>query len=105
MSDQVVPENRPARFPSGAEPEKTNEDVRDRSWFATVAVAMGILGLFVLQLVLGPAAIVVSALAWHHGEGDPWAQKLARIGYGLGALDGLVWLVAESVFHVKLVPF
>lgn len=100
-----MPENRPARFPAGAGPDETNEVVEHHSWFATVAVTMGIVGLFVLQLALGPATIVVSALAWHHGEGDPWARKLARIGYGLGALDGLVWLIAESVFHVRLIPF
>ena len=100
-----MPENRPARFPTEPLPDETNEIVEDRSWFASIAVTMGIVGLFVLQLVLGPATIVVSALAWHHGESDPWARKLARIGYGLGALDGLVWLIAESVFHIRLIPF
>jgi hypothetical protein len=105
VQEQLVPENRPAKFPSGAGPDETNEVFEDHSWAAAAAVAMGILGLFVLQLVLGPATIVASALAWHRGEGDPWARKLARIGYGLGVLDGLVWLIAESVFHVRLVPF
>ena len=106
--EQLVPDNRPAKFPSGsaaAGPDETNERVEDRSWFAAIAVALGILGLFLLQLVLGPLTIVLSALAWHHGEGDPWARKLARIGYGLGALDGIVWLIAESVFNVTLIPF
>jgi hypothetical protein len=105
VQEQVVPENRPARFPTGGRPDDTNEVFEDRSWFAAAAVTMGIIGLFVLQLVLGPATIVASALAWHRGEGDPWARKLARFGYGLGALDGLVWLIAESVFHVRLIPF
>lgn len=77
----------------------------DRSWFATVAVSCGILGLFVLQIVLCVVTLVLSAAAWRHGEGDAWARKLARIGYGLGVLDGVVWLVAESIFNVRLVPF
>ena len=105
MTEQVVPENRPAKFPRGPQPDETNELAEDRSWFAATAVALGILGLFILQLVLGPLTIVLSALAWHHGEGDPWARKLARIGYGVGALDGIVWLVAESVFNIRLIPF
>ena len=105
MQEQLVPENRPAKFPPGAAPDETNVIVEDRSWFAAVAVALGLLGLFVCQLILGPLTIVLSALAWHYGEGDPWARKLARFGYGLGALDGIVWLVAESVFNLKLVPF
>jgi hypothetical protein len=105
VQEHVVPENRPARFPDGAEPDETNEAPQDLSWFAATAVAIGILGLFILQLVLGPVAIVLSALAWHHGEGDPWARKLARTGYLLGAVDGIVWLIAESVFHLKLIPF
>lgn len=105
MQEQLVPENRPAKFPAGTGPDETNAVAEDRSWFPACAVALGILGLFILQMVLGPATIVLSALAWHHSEGDPWARKLARIGYGLGALDGIVWLIAESVFSIRLIPF
>jgi hypothetical protein len=85
--------------------EGRDAPIEDRSWFATVAVSCGILGLFLLQIVLCVITIVLSALAWHHGEGDPWARKLARAGYALGALDGLVWLICESVFHIRLIPF
>ena len=101
-----MPENRPAKFPPDPDPDpdQTNPPMADLSWFAAIAVSCGILGLFIAQLILGPMAIVLSALAWHHGESDPWARKLAKIGYGLGALDGVVWLIAESVFHLRLIP-
>jgi len=102
MPDPHVPDNRPARFPP---PADADEPVEDLSWFATAAVSCGLLGLFVAQIVLCIVTLVLSAAAWRYGEGDPWARKLARYGYGLGALDGVVWLIAESVFNIRLIPF
>jgi hypothetical protein len=105
VQEQLVPENRPARFPPDAGADETNAAPSgDHSWFAAVAVSCGILGLFVLQVVLGPVTIVLSALAWHQAGDDPWARKLVKVGYGLGILDGAVWLVLESVVHLRLIP-
>jgi hypothetical protein len=103
VADPQVPDDRPPRFSADVDPDEPPAE--DRSWFAAGAVSCGLLGLFVLQIVFCVITLVLSALAWHHGEGDPWARKLARFGWGLGALDGLVWLICESVFHIRLIPF
>ena len=71
---------------------------------AILAVCSGILGLFVFQIALAPLTIVLSAIAYHSTEGDPWARKLTYVGYTLGILDGIVWLVLASVFDVRLFP-
>jgi hypothetical protein len=83
----------------------TDHPVPEYNPWAIVAVSCGLLGLFMLQVVLGPLTIVLSAMAYHRTEGDPFARRLSYIGYGLGILDGIVWLVLESVFSVRLFPF
>ena len=80
------------------------QDVPEYNFRAIAAVCCGILGLFMLQVVLAPLTIVLSAVAYHSTEGDPWARKLSYVGYALGILDGIVWLVLESVFDVRLFP-
>jgi hypothetical protein len=80
------------------------EEPPEYNAWAITAVCCGILGLFVLQVFLAPVTIVISAIGYHFTEGDPWARKLTYVGYVLGIVDGLVWLVLESVFHVRLFP-
>jgi hypothetical protein len=105
VQDQLVPDNRPAKFPPQPGAEETNAPPPETGWFAASGVAIAILGLFVAQILLGPVAIVVSALAWHASGHDAWARKLVLFGYGLGVLDCFVWLICESVFSIRLIPF
>ncbi|HJQ44344.1 MAG TPA: hypothetical protein VJ831_14745 [Jatrophihabitantaceae bacterium] len=84
--------------------EPPEQEVPEYNPQAIVAVCCGILGLFLLQVVLAPLTIVLSAIAYHSTEGDPWSRRLTYVGYTLGILDGIVWLVLESVFDVRLFP-
>ena len=84
--------------------EPAADEVPEYNPRAILAVCSGILGLFVFQMVLAPLTIVLSAVAYHSTGNDPWARKLTYVGYVLGIVDGIVWLVLASVFDVKLFP-
>lgn len=73
--------------------------------WAIVSVSCGILGLVMLQIVLAPLAIIFGALGVHGARHTvPDTQKLAVAGYSLGIVDGIIWLVLASVFHVTFFP-
>lgn len=102
-------ENRARDFPPPAvDPSLANERLDEFSEYnvpAIVGVCCGILGLVVLQVGFAPAAIVLGALGVHYAQRRaPGTRKLAITSYVLGIVDGLVWLVLASVWHVPFWP-
>jgi hypothetical protein len=72
---------------------------------AIISVCCGILGLFMLQVALAPAAIVLGALGYHSAKKSmPSTWRLAVAGYVLGIVDGIIWLILASVFHIAFFP-
>ncbi len=102
-------ENRPRSFPAapaGAELENVRTDqLPEYNPPAIIGMCCGILGLVVLQIVLAPAAIIFGAFGVHYSRRTiPGTRKLAIAAYLLGIVDGLVWLVLASVWHVTFFP-
>jgi hypothetical protein len=72
---------------------------------AIISVCCGILGLFMLQIILAPTAIVLGALGVHSAKKSlPSTWRLAVAGYVLGIVDGIIWLILASVFHIAFFP-
>jgi hypothetical protein len=102
-------ENRPRDFPvarTGAELENVRTDqLSEYNVPAIIGVCCGILGLVVLQIALAPAAIILGAFGVHYSRRTiPGTRKLAIAAYVLGIVDGLLWLVLASVWHVTFFP-
>ncbi len=72
--------------------------------FAILSMSCGILGLFVLQIALAPAAIVFGALGVHSAKQMPSTRRLAVAGYALGMVDGVLWLALVTLFQAKTFP-
>ena len=83
---------RPAAPAPSAAPERTarRSRVRDADGMAVAAFILGLVGLLVLNVVLGPLAVVLASVALWRGT----ARKgRALLGLGLGIAD-LVVLIA-----------
>ena len=103
-------DNPPRDFPAAAPPhvDLQNDRIDQLSEYnvpAIIGICCGILGLVVLQVALAPAAIVFGAFGVHYAQRCiPGTRRLAITAYVLGILDGLVWLVLASVWHVTFFP-
>lgn len=96
------PFGEPVELPPAPDPDAPQSEY---NVFAIISVSCGILGLVMLQIVLAPAAIVFGALGVHAAQKTvPDTRRLAVAGYTLGIVDGFVWLILASVFHVTFFP-
>lgn len=100
------PREFPAVPPPGAEvPNVRTDQLSEYNVPAIIGVCCGILGLVVLQIALAPAAIIFGAFGVHYSARCiPGTRRLAITAYVLGIVDGLVWLVLASVWHVAFFP-
>jgi hypothetical protein len=103
-------DNRHRAFPApprGVELENAHSAPAESEYnvLAIISVCCGILGLFMLQVALAPAAIVLGALGYHSAQKSmPATSRLAVAGYVLGIVDGIIWLILASVFHIRFFP-
>ncbi|MEU3027655.1 DUF4190 domain-containing protein [Streptomyces incarnatus] len=67
---------------------------RDTEGMAVASFVLGLLGLLVFNLVLGPIAIVLAVIALRR---DTPRRFRARLGLGLGIADLVVFAVLASV--------
>ncbi|THA40563.1 DUF4190 domain-containing protein [Streptomyces sp. A1547] len=69
--------------------------VRQADGMAVASFVFGLIGLLAMNLFLGPAAIVLAALALHRGTSRPGR---ARLGLALGVADLVVlaWVVSAD---------
>ncbi|MEU7578375.1 DUF4190 domain-containing protein [Streptomyces sp. NPDC041068] len=67
---------------------------RDADGMAVASFVLGLLGLLVLNLFLGPVAIVLAGLALRRGTGR---RGRALLGLGLGVADLVVLAVLVSM--------
>ncbi|WP_414497551.1 DUF4190 domain-containing protein [Streptomyces sp. CRN 30] len=78
---------------SASAPESASESrrtgVRDTDGMAVASFVLGLLGLLVLNVILGPVAIVLAAVALWRGTAR---RGRALLGLGLGVADLLVLL-------------
>lgn len=64
--------------------------LRDADGMAVASFVLGLVGLLVLNLVLGPVAVVLASLALWRGTGR---RSRALLGLGLGVGDLVVYAV------------
>lgn len=96
---------RPYPRPIDDAPNVHPQEGSEYNVFAIISVSCGILGLVMLQIVLAPLAIVFGALGVHASRDTVTdTRRLALIGYALGIVDGAIWLILASVFHLTFFP-
>lgn len=96
---------RPYPRPSDDAPNTRPGEGSEYNVFAIISVSCGILGLVMLQVVLAPLAIVFGALGVHAARTTVTdTRRLAVTGYALGIVDGFIWLILASVFHLAFFP-
>ncbi|MGW1027476.1 DUF4190 domain-containing protein [Streptomyces sp. NPDC002577] len=77
-------------------PELRRSGVGDADGMAVASFVLGLVGLLVLNLFLGPVAIALAAFALHRGTAR---RGRALLGLGLGLADLLVLAAFVSVDH------
>ncbi|MFE5769607.1 hypothetical protein ACFQ7O_14760 [Streptomyces sp. NPDC056485] len=84
--------SRTAHTPAPTRTPDPTPAVRQADGMAVASFVLGLVGLLAMNLLLGPASIVLAALALRRGTTRPGR---ARLGLALGALDLVVlaWLV------------
>ncbi|MEU0859965.1 DUF4190 domain-containing protein [Streptomyces griseofuscus] len=75
-------------------PPSAHTGRRDTEGMAVASFVLGLLGLLVLNLVLGPIAIVLAVIALRR---DTPRRFRALLGLGLGVADLVVFAVLASV--------
>ncbi|MFJ3912690.1 hypothetical protein [Streptomyces vinaceus] len=78
---------RTARTPAGAPTPAAAPAVRQADGMAVASFVLGLVGLLAMNLLLGPASIVLAALALRRGTTRPGR---ARLGLVLGVADLVV---------------
>ncbi|MET9520116.1 DUF4190 domain-containing protein [Streptomyces sp. NPDC002994] len=72
---------------------RSRTGLRDADGMAVASFVLGLVGLLVLNIFLGPAAIVLATLALKRGTGR---RGRALLGLGLGVADLVVLAVLAS---------
>ncbi|MBY8885330.1 DUF4190 domain-containing protein [Streptomyces sp. PTM05] len=69
---------------------------RDAYGMAAASFILGLVGLLVFNVFLGPAAVILAALALHRGTSH---RNRAYLGMALGVADVIVFLVLTGAQH------
>ena len=87
-----APEQAPGKAGKASSKERSRADRRrrDADGMAVASFVLGLMGLLVFNIVLGPCALVLGGLALARGTGRP---ARALLGLGLGAADLVVLAV------------
>src|SRR3954447_9236742 len=64
---------------------------------AALAIACGVAGIFVWQLLLVPVTMILAAVAGQRARTGPWDIGYAYTAFGVGAVDGVLLLVGLVV--------
>ncbi|MFJ3175893.1 hypothetical protein ACIPJK_34685 [Streptomyces roseus] len=85
----------PSPAPAASAAPAPSPAVRQADGMAVASFVLGLVGLLAMNLLLGPASIVLAALALRRGTTRPGR---ARLGLALGVADlaVLAWLVAAD---------
>ncbi|KUJ40196.1 hypothetical protein MBT84_13785 [Streptomyces sp. MBT84] len=86
---------RTAHTEAGAEPARAGGS-RDADGMAVASFILGLLGLLVLNVLLGPIAITLAAVALWRGTAR---RGRALLGLGLGVADLVVLVTAMQLDH------
>lgn len=76
--------------------ERRRTGTRDADGMAVASFVLGLLGLLVLNVFLGPIAIVLAVVALRRGT---TRRGRARLGLGLGVADLLVLVTLMQLDH------
>lgn len=85
-----APERRPREPAAAPAPAPAPSGTRDTDGMAVAAFVLGLTGLLVMNIVLGPIAIVLASIALLRGTAR---RGRALLGLGLGAADLVVLAV------------
>jgi len=66
----------------------------------TAAIVLGCIGLVVAGVALAIVTAIVAALAGSTSRAAGRSLENAYLGFGLAALDGVVWLVLHLMFDI-----
>ncbi|MEU8937396.1 DUF4190 domain-containing protein [Streptomyces goshikiensis] len=92
-----TPAPTPASAPTPApEPAPARARMRDADAMAVTAFVLGLVGLLVMNIVLGPVAVVLGSLALWRRTSRPGR---ARLGIALGIADLVVLAILVSADH------
>ncbi|MFE3629720.1 hypothetical protein [Streptomyces goshikiensis] len=90
-----TPASAPTPAPAPA-PAPVRARMRDADAMAVTAFVLGLVGLLVMNIVLGPVAVVLGSLALWRRTSRPWR---ARLGIALGVADLVVLATLVSADH------
>jgi hypothetical protein len=95
-----APPSAPA--PGGADDSRARKGA-PRDPLGAVAIVLGSIGLVAFGMVMCLVTAWVSAVAGARARDAGRSQENAYLGFGLAALDGVVWIVLHLLFDLNFV--
>lgn len=84
-------------FPDPARPRPTGQDP-----VAVIAVGAGFLGIVFFGILAAVVAGVLGAVAGQRARESGRSFELPYLAFGLAFVDGVVWLVMQTLFEVPI---
>ena len=66
---------------------------------AIAGLALGVVGLFLFNIVLGPLAVIFGAVGLNRTQRGASGRGMAIAGIALGVFDVVIWIVAVAVIR------
>ena len=82
------------------EPEGERKSGTPGDPLGTAAIVIGCIGIVVLGLLLTVITAVLAAYAGSSARANGRSLENAYLGFGLAAVDGVVWIVLHMMFDI-----
>jgi hypothetical protein len=101
----LLPDDSELFAPDGAEAQASADDsaVPPGDPLGVAAIVVGCIGLVAFGIVLSIVTAVLAGMAGQRARELRRSAENAYIGFGLAALDGIVWIVLHLLFDLQFV--